>query len=1190
MMRDIFITSNNFLDYMSEAVSVYVASAYLNRTIIDGIKSNLEKLPFHGGRNFRFLLNQDFHQDPQMRKVLINMLLELPNTQVRVYKGDKFFHPKLYLFESGNNVFVAVGSFNATAGGAGRNIEAGVKLHDREIYRQAKEYFDRYWDSEFTEKATYDETAVFIEKKFKPGDPVDISSSKQRGVILNAEPEQYDNEWHYSVFSQNSAKTYPESDLSHVRILNASNLPDDFDESDVSVSDWFRNYILEKVFNLPEKALASYGSSRTETYPYQFRPLLKMIHSSDHRLLIADEVGLGKTIEAGIILKEFLFRMRMNRILVIVPNSLRTKWRDELRIRFDEYYDIINKNDLMSFIDDYSKSPDSASIKGIITYDQLASRQFLSQLNSLSQVPAFDMVIIDEAHHLKNELTLRHSVIKKLTKNSYALILMTATPVQLKTRDLFNLLTILLPKYSEDSRAFSARLVLNERLNEAIRKLDNKKYEEFKQGINEIRSIKAFQKQLEYFEESGKVFEDCMNINDGVSEKQIFELRSKLYNFNVLNRNISRTLRRDAGLRFPERVVSTQLYEYSPEEKVLYSQIISNCEKYVSKNNRLVLVSIERQAASSLFAFYKDINKSKYLAGFNEYVATLESVEAGHAEKNSTLGMNQEANLTANIKRMRVPDKDSKLEMLTSIIDGIFSSNKQESHKKVLIFCTFISTIDYLQTSLSLKYPNINVEVLTGSDDLSQRDTKRKNFRDKLMSILICSEVAGEGLDFQFCHYLVNYDMPWNPSKLEQRVGRIDRIGQSAEKITIINLVNKYTIEDYIIAKLFERVKIFNNSLGPLGEVLGEIQNEFSVNVLRADRTEKEKEEYEKRVSAKLLAKQKDQQQLDENQVELFGILDYFYDEELKRQANFTENEIEFIWISYLKSVTNVSYKDVVKRLNNGLFELTVTDGLNGILRNIVELGTSGILNKRKRDHYKDVLHNSATLHAPIRYTFNQRNALDDLTLEFLTIGHPYINGALQCLQSDYKPNKVILFCKGVISGLKPGMIIIFIFRFEIQSMDKAANDSHSEERAFIYSLQEHVGLWQSTAIISDLIGHVQNEEESKDIVSVIKGLNQTVQAESQRVGDNILKEYSNRSIIDLERKRDSLNVQYDVRIKQYRTNLQFTQDPYNRDRIEREIERLNGEKAERLLGLQSSQYRIVIHCTGIMVLNNEVT
>ena len=205
-MRDMFITSNNFKEYMKEALNIYVASSFLNRAIIDDIKANLNQLPFKGGRNFKFLLNKDFHEDSEMRKILINMLLELPHTEVRIYQGPQYFHPKLYIFEEGNNMFTAIGSFNATAGGAGKNIEAGIKTLDRQVYHQAKVFFASYWDSPNTEVARYDKSAIFVERKFQPGDAVLIKVSKDQGVVLNDPPIliRITKEWEYSVFVNGS--------------------------------------------------------------------------------------------------------------------------------------------------------------------------------------------------------------------------------------------------------------------------------------------------------------------------------------------------------------------------------------------------------------------------------------------------------------------------------------------------------------------------------------------------------------------------------------------------------------------------------------------------------------------------------------------------------------------------------------------------------------------------------------------------------------------------------------------------------------------------------------------------------------------------------------------------------------------------------------------------------------------------
>jgi hypothetical protein len=310
------------------------------------------------------------------------MLLELPNTEVRIYKGERRFHAKLYIFESGNQVSTAIGSFNATLGGSGRNIEAGVRSKDREIYKEAKYFFDKYWDSEETEIAQYDKNALFIQKKFQPGDSVVIRSTQEHGVILNEEPALVNKEWEYCVFINGFRRSITESQLSHLEIATYWTEKEflSAQKGDYTFREWIRNYVLEKALDLTDRTLASLQSSRTEIYHYQFRPLFKILQSRYHRLLIADEVGLGKTIEAGIIIKELQSRIDLQRILIVVPNSLKTKWRDELAARFDEYYDILSANKMHDFLDDYVKSTSSAAVKGIISYDQLVTRSIRDKL------------------------------------------------------------------------------------------------------------------------------------------------------------------------------------------------------------------------------------------------------------------------------------------------------------------------------------------------------------------------------------------------------------------------------------------------------------------------------------------------------------------------------------------------------------------------------------------------------------------------------------------------------------------------------------------------------------------------------------------------------------------------------------------------------------------------------------------
>ncbi len=614
MIADGFIVSHNFREYMTEAINIYIASAYLSRNIIDIIKADLNRLPQKGGRNFKFLLNSDFHEDPNMRQVLINMLLELPNVEVRIYNGEKFFHPKLYLFEDGNNMFIAVGSFNATGGGAGQNIEAGVRSSDRLINKQAKEFFDRFWDSPDTVIGKHDPTAFYKEQKFKSGDGIIIISTGRKGVVYNTKPILREKEWIYDIFVDGHIEKFQEANLKALDVVDHYGEQDILivSEGSVPYSEWFRNYVLEKAIDMTSNTIASFEASRTETHAYQFKPLYKLLGNENHRLLIADEVGLGKTIEAGIILKELSARTEMRNVLIIVPNALKTKWRDELRIRFQEYYDIISAHDFNVFIHDYQRSPEGVSIRAIITYDQVVSPSIRNELKTGRLLPEFDLMILDEVHHLKNEETIRHEVIRALAKNVKAMAMLSATPIQLGSYELYNILSILLPGvYSElGPTGFSAQLTLCERVNKAIQLLKLKKVDEFISVIQEIKDTRAFRRHLKFVANADAILAECSAVDDSIESGQITNLTDKLSTFNVLYQYVNRTLRKDVSLNFADRNINTIEYEYTEAESQIYEKILSLCKQKSEMHGSTSAFSQiipERRAASSLHAMVKSV-------------------------------------------------------------------------------------------------------------------------------------------------------------------------------------------------------------------------------------------------------------------------------------------------------------------------------------------------------------------------------------------------------------------------------------------------------------------------------------------------------------------------------------------------------------------------------------------------------
>ncbi len=209
-------------------------------------------------------------------------------------------------------------------------------------------------------------------------------------------------------------------------------------------------------------------SSRTQFYPYQYKPVLKLLESDTQRLLIADEVGLGKTIEAGLVMREMKARHDLARVLIVCPSTLRHKWRFELRTRFDEDFEIFDSDRLRQYLRDFSDdSPDSSRLRAICSLQTIRNRILLQELEATS--PIFDLVIVDEAHHMRNRETLSNRVGRALSDTADSMILLTATPIHLGNEDLFNLLAILEPREFDDFFLFGERLAPAAHVNAALR-------------------------------------------------------------------------------------------------------------------------------------------------------------------------------------------------------------------------------------------------------------------------------------------------------------------------------------------------------------------------------------------------------------------------------------------------------------------------------------------------------------------------------------------------------------------------------------------------------------------------------------------------------------------------------------------------------------------------------------------------
>ncbi len=296
---------------------------------------------------------------------------------------------------------------------------------------------------------------------FSKSDRVRLRAEPTRaGVVLDSKP--YDGGWTHEVFFSATEQSW----------INEAALEWEVPSREVQVvsrDEFLRSLLLTKLRNPLNDMFYAYQGSRTQFEAYQFKPVLKLLDSPVPALLIADEVGLGKTIEAAIIFEELKARGSVRRVLVVCPAGLREKWQAELLTRFDEQFTIMWRRDLERDAKLYRDSEGSNALLGIVSLESFRAESVQDALRDAGVT--FDLVIIDEAHHLRTTGTLSNAVGEQMRAMSEYLILLTATPLQTGQRDLFNLIQFLDPVQFSQYDDFMLQLQPNARLNAAIRSL-----------------------------------------------------------------------------------------------------------------------------------------------------------------------------------------------------------------------------------------------------------------------------------------------------------------------------------------------------------------------------------------------------------------------------------------------------------------------------------------------------------------------------------------------------------------------------------------------------------------------------------------------------------------------------------------------------------------------------------------------
>ena len=469
--------------------------------------------------------------------------------------------------------------------------------------------------------------------------------------------------------------------------------------------------------------------------PHQIEVAKEVVENMNGKAILADEVGLGKTIEAGLILKEYMIRGLVKKVLILVPASLVSQWAYEMNSKFFIPAVVQRKSYVWDSCDVIVSSIDTAK--------RTPHRDIILNQN-------YDLVIIDEAHKLKNHKTKNYEFVQNLKKKFC--LLLTATPIQNKVDEIFHLVSLLKPGHLGNAEHFS------------------KKFKGKGRQVLEDEHLKE-----------------------------------------LVNAVMIRNRRHETGIEWTKRKVETIVIHFTQEEQDLYDAI-TQVQIAENHTNGFSTLTLQREACSSREAVYM----------------TLQNMLKGNEKPSESL----QQSISLLLEKINHVQTNSKAEKALEII--------KDCKDKVIIFTEYRATQMYLQWFL--KQHGISSVPFRGGFKRGKKDWMRELFQNHAQ-VLIATEAGGEGINLQFCNIIINFDLPWNPMRLEQRIGRVHRLGQEKD-VLIYNFATQGTIEEHILHLLYEKIQLFEKVVGELDDILTKLEignlEEYLEDVMESSKSEGE--------------------------------------------------------------------------------------------------------------------------------------------------------------------------------------------------------------------------------------------------------------------------------------------------------------------------------------------------------------
>ncbi|TGL54185.1 DEAD/DEAH box helicase [Leptospira wolffii] len=659
--------------------------------------------------------------------------------------------------------------------------------------------------------------------------------------------------------------------------------------------------------------LSALSNSRTRLLPHQIESTFVVVNSLRPRFILADEVGLGKTIEAALVMKELIFRRGYKKVLVVAPSPLLVQWQQELKNKFNEDFEIVKRRNFIA-----SGEKNWKNYKHVITsVDFIKNPKYAEEILKTK----WDIVVFDEAHRLRRDyhkVTRAYLFAEKIAKKCECLLLLTATPFRGKLEELYYLVHLVDPNLLGPYHTF---------------------------------------------------------VNDYV-----------LANKSDLKEKISKVLLRRRKVEvggFTKRFAKTVKIELSPVERQFYDETT----EYVRREYNLamrtqnraigfVMIVFQKLLDSSVFALLSALSKRKFM--LENRLHRLQSVvgKLDEWDLDETEGVedflsdldesapSDLANLRRellSLNRLILLGKKIKEDRKSQKLKDTIAKLKKEGHPKFIIFTQFRSTQDFLASTLK----DYKVTLFHGSLSADAKEDAIAEFRNS-SEILICTEAGGEGRNLQFANVLFNYDLPWSPLKIEQRIGRIHRFGQK-DNVFIFNFASKETVAERILEVLTNKIRLFEESIGNSDELLGAIEDEldFHSSFMRFVTGNKKLKEVEEEIDQRIKIAKKGFEKL--GSLVTPKLLDFNLEDYYKttlQERSYTNLHLEEFFVRYTRKCRDrLDFR--IKSLKPQVYEL---DG--------------GRYKGRKA-------------------TFDSERALADDSMEFLAFGHPLIEEAVHSFLKD---------------------------------------------------------------------------------------------------------------------------------------------------------------------------------------------